>query len=90
MGRLTEKEYLAEFRERLKRARISRGLTQAEVAAFLGIESEDTYGSYERRSTLPLYYVPEAAKLLHVSLEWLLTGQGPTKRGLSVVGGTDA
>lgn len=87
MRDLTEKEFLAEFRERLKRARVSRGLTQAEVAQFLGIESEDTYGSYERRSTLPLFYLPRTAKLLDVSLEWLITGEGPTKRGLAVVSG---
>ena len=80
------KEFDTAFRSRLRELRTASHRTQEEVARFLGLEL-DTYGSYERRSTMPLFYVPLVARLYNVSLEWLLTGQDNTRRRLKVVGG---
>jgi len=86
MPHLSEKEFAAAFRSRLRDLRKASRRTQAEVARLLGLEL-DTYGSYERRSNLPLFYLPLVASLYGVTLDWLLTGQDAGRRRLRVVGG---
>lgn len=81
---MTEAEFDSAFRARLRELRVARNQTQAQIAGLLGL-GEDTYGSYERRSNIPLYYVPKVAAIYGVSLEWLLTGRDTPRRRLTAV-----
>lgn len=81
---MTEAEFNLALRARLRDLRTSRNQSQAQIAGLLGLE-EDTYGSYERRSNIPLYYVPKVAAIYGVSLEWLLTGRDAPRRRLTAV-----
>lgn len=86
MPKVTQKEFEALFRRRLLHLREASRRTQAEVAEFIGV-SEDAYGSYERRSTMPLYLIKRLARFYQVPLDWLLDEEDTPLRRLRVVEG---
>ena len=59
---------------RLKIARKKAGLTQAEVAARVGI-TQPTYSELERGESLGSKHLPSIAKVLNVSVYWLELGK---------------
>ena len=66
--------------ERLKQARINKGLeTQREAAIWLGVK-EATYNQHENdtrgKGTIPRDAAAHYAQRLGVSLDWLITGKG--------------
>lgn len=61
------------FNERLKQIRKEKGLTQAEVAAYVGLKSSTTYSSWEQGVSQPdLAKVVKLANLFDVSVDYLL------------------
>ncbi len=79
MGR-PPKSDRSEFGERLVNARQHLGLTQAQVAAKLGI-TQQSYAGWERRQTaLRPEHLVGLASILEVSIEHLLAQEEPPKR----------
>lgn len=68
---------MKQFAERLAEARKNRGMTQTEVAEALGV-SFQAVSLWERGETNPdLEKLPEIARLLGVSTDWLLMERSP-------------
>jgi len=65
--------YRKEICARTKAARIKAHYSQAKVAKALGISLE-AYKTYEKRSPLPHYLIEPWTMIMHVSVEWLITG----------------
>jgi transcriptional regulator with XRE-family HTH domain len=66
------RKFLAELGERIARRRKEQGLTQVQLAELLGI-SQQLVAFYERgERRIPVDVLPEAARLLGVSVEELL------------------
>lgn len=61
--------------ERIKQARLSFGLSQAELAKLVGV-SERTIRNYESGEIKKPYHLQKIAKALKVSPDWLLKGVG--------------
>ena len=78
--RVTPKEYRAAFAARVRHARIAASYPIDEMALLLGI-TRDTYTKYEGRgaSLMPHNLVVPFCLACRVSVEWLLTGIGPTR-----------
>lgn len=76
---MEEPEFNKALRGRLKELRVSRDLTQQEVADRIGI-TLDRYKKYESRSKLPVYLIPRLAGAFDVSLYFLLLGRHPSER----------
>ncbi len=68
-------EYLKAFTTRIYSAREHAGLTQEQMAHILQT-SQPTYSKYEVRSLLPHRHIWTFCLSCHVSVEWLVTGQG--------------
>jgi SOS-response transcriptional repressor LexA len=67
--------------ERLKIARLEKGISQTELAKGVGV-SQAAIGALEKRGSRSCGYTAQLAKLLGVSIEWLATGVGEsTRRG---------
>lgn len=60
--------------QRTKALREARGLTQQEMADFLGIKWE-TYKKYENRSPIPHHLIPKFCTLVGTDPNYLITGQ---------------
>lgn len=71
----TEAEYKQEFMDRIRKARIARGLKQWEIAEALGMP-QDKYKQYESRSLLPHYLLGRFCVICRVDEKWLVTGRG--------------
>ena len=78
--RVTPKEYRAAFAARVRHARIVARYPLDEMALLLGI-TKDTYAKYEGRgaSLMPHNLIVPFCLACRVSVEWLLTGIGPTR-----------
>lgn len=64
------------FSDRLREARIAKGLNQEQVAIAIG-KTTSAYGHYERgRNEMSRDVAQKLASLLDVNLEWLLSGIG--------------
>lgn len=63
-------------RDRLKHARLMRGLSQAELAAAAKC-SQSAIGNFESGERKTLRNLVEVARALNVSIEWLYDGRGP-------------
>lgn len=73
----TEAEYKQAFMQRVKEARIARGLKQWEMAeALVPGMPQDKYKQYEGRSLLPHHLMGRFCLICRVDPEWLLTGKG--------------
>lgn len=91
-----EKSFNAALRKRLRELRERRGLTQAEMAIALGIET-DRYRKYETRSVIPAFFMLRVAIVCQSSVEYLVTGQQAGRKkplplsvaGLGGPGGAD-
>ena len=59
---------------RVKEARMKKGLTQEQLALAIG-KSQSVISSMEKRDSKKTDHAKELAKILDVSVEWLLTGQ---------------
>jgi transcriptional regulator with XRE-family HTH domain len=70
-----ELAFIAEFQPRLIAARERRGLTQLQVATYLGMP-KSTYKKYENRksSLLPIYLLPELSILLEEPIAYFFSG----------------
>lgn len=66
-------KYKDEFIARLKSLRESKFKNQAEFARLLKLDP-GTYNKYENRTILPAHLLAPAARLLDVSLNYLITG----------------
>lgn len=75
---MSQRDFDRGFQQRLRALRLHLELTQEEMADALGIASADTYSKYERRSMLPIYFLPRLALLTGASLDWIVTGRGTT------------
>lgn len=64
------------FRQRLRAARIAKGLKQAEVAALFGV-SQQAYGTWETGKK------PVPYRLAHLMEKWIVDGVEPTEEELS-------
>lgn len=73
--RAAELAFIAEFQPRLIAARKRRGLTQLQVATYLGMP-ETTYKKYENRkeSLLPIFLLPELSALLEEPIPYFFSG----------------
>lgn len=70
MGRGTSPtRFKTEFCRRVKAAREFRGLSQSEAANELGV-STNTYSTYERRTLIPHYLLPQACKVFGVKADY--------------------
>ena len=67
-------DYKRLFCERVRNARKSMNLDQAEMATMLGIKP-DTYGKYEKRSLLPHHLIPRWCEITGHDPWYLLTGR---------------
>jgi DNA-binding XRE family transcriptional regulator len=76
----TAAEFLGEFCARVRAAREARGLTQAEMAAALGVGGE-AYRAYEKRTPVPHYLIERFARIAGVDIEYLFTGRQPRDGG---------
>ena len=78
--RVTPKEYRATFAARVRQARTGARYPLDEMALLLGI-TRDTYAKYEGRgaSLMPHNLIVPFCLACRVSVEWLLTGIGPTR-----------
>lgn len=83
---IDEDEFIAQFQERLKRARVERNMTQKELATALGLP-KNTYKKYEARpgSSFPLYLLPRLSVLLGRPLEFWIYGNNVPGRRLRVI-----
>jgi hypothetical protein len=78
--RVTPRQYRAAFAARVRQARTSARYPIDEMALLLGI-TRDTYTKYEGRgaSLMPHNLIVPFCLACRVSVEWLLTGIGPTR-----------
>lgn len=76
MDRMSETEEKAAFISRVRAAREARFPTQKPMLTILGID-QGTYKQYETRTPLPHRFIPKFCAACGVSMEWLLTGEGP-------------
>ena len=77
---MTPKEYRAAFAARVRHARTGARYPIDEMALLLGI-TRDTYTKFEGRGTslMPHNLIVQFCLACRVSVEWLLTGIGPTR-----------
>lgn len=68
-------EYLEAFTTRVYSAREHAGLTQQDVAHVLKT-TQTAYSKYEGRSLMPHRHIRSFCLACHVSVDWLITGQG--------------
>lgn len=68
---------------RLRNAREARGYSQAELANFIGTSCEFVALAETAETAIHLYQLMRIADLLRVSSDWLITGKGPTPKGVS-------
>jgi DNA-binding XRE family transcriptional regulator len=61
--------------ERVAKLRIDAGMTQAQVAAALGIHVH-AYQHFEYRSPMPAYLIPTFAAVVGADVRYVLTGEG--------------
>ena len=73
--RVTPRQYRAAFAARVRQARTAARYPINEMALLLGV-TRDTYTKYEGR---PHNLIVPFCLACHVSVEWLLTGIGPTR-----------
>lgn len=71
------------IQSRLKDARKKSGLTQAEVAALVGI-SQPTYSQLESGVSKSSTLLPQLAFVLGVRPHWLATGTGPREGDMTL------
>jgi|GEM_PF-1358774 len=85
-ARLRTVSGMSDISERIRRARLAAGFSQAEEAAKrLGMKGA-AYRHYESGyRTPPTNRVAEIAKLFKVDLDWLLTGKGDSENDTSQV-----
>jgi DNA-binding XRE family transcriptional regulator len=78
--RVTPKQYRAAFAARVRQARTVARYPIHEMALLLGV-TRDTYTKYEGRgaSLMPHNLIVPFCLACRVSVEWLLTGIGPTR-----------
>jgi DNA-binding transcriptional regulator YiaG len=69
-------DYLDEFTQRVLSARVAAQLSQEQIAHVLQVP-QPTYSKYEGRSLMPHRYMWTFCLACGVSVEWLVTGQGP-------------
>jgi hypothetical protein len=70
----THARFQAEFRKRIRAARLAAGYKKPEdIAALLGIEKE-AYKKYETRSMMPHHLMPLFATLVGRNINYLMTG----------------
>jgi DNA-binding XRE family transcriptional regulator len=69
-------DYLDEFTQRVLSARVAAQLSQEQIAHVLQVP-QPTYSKYEGRSLMPHRYMWTFCLTCGVSVEWLVTGQGP-------------
>lgn len=73
------------FGERLKKARLEKGLKQAELAKSLNLSNNSVISSFERGSSLPsIETLIKISEVLEVDLHWLITGDYSKKVRSSV------
>ena len=70
----TAADFLDGFCTRVRTARKARGLTQAEMAAALGVGGE-AYRAYEKRTPLPHFLIERFCRIAGVEIEYLFTGR---------------
>ncbi len=70
-----ELAFIAEFQPRLLSARERRGLTQLQLATYLGLKLS-TYKKYENRSTslFPIFLLPELSEILDEPISYWFSG----------------
>lgn len=61
---------------RLKSRRSTLGITQKELACFVGV-TKNAYQTWEASTSLNAKYLPKLTEKLKCSLDWLLMGRGP-------------
>jgi transcriptional regulator with XRE-family HTH domain len=78
--RVTSREYRAAFAARVRHARTAARYPIDEMALLLGV-TRGTYAKYEGRSAsmMPHNLIVPFCLACRVSVEWLLTGIGPTR-----------
>lgn len=69
----TDKEFLADYAGRTKKARKEAGYTQETMADALGTD-RGNYKQYEKRTKLPQKFVARFCELTGVTTQWLMDG----------------
>lgn len=72
---LSKRAYQEELIRRTHRLRLASGLTQEEMAEFLGV-TLDAYGKYERNVPMPPHLYEQFTRFARVDLDMLVTGRG--------------
>ncbi|SRR5216684_3087304 len=67
-------EYRTVLTMRLRKLRLAKDWTQAEMATALGV-SEERYRKYEKRSWLPVYLLERLALVTGRSITYIVTGK---------------
>jgi hypothetical protein len=75
----TASSYKAGFLGRVKAAREARFGTQTDLCEVLGLK-QAIYSKYEVRSLMPHQLIPRFCKACGVTVDWLITAQGPGPR----------
>ena len=87
-GYLSEQQFKADFKARLKRMRKAIDLSQSEMATALGLEGDpetrrNTYAKWEQLSSknnFPAYLLPRLAEITGHDMWFILTEQSATYR----------
>lgn len=79
-------ENISDIGKRIKELRKRLGLNQADFAGQLGLDSPVTISRYETgEREIPNTILVKISKLVNVSLDWLLTGEGEMERGKNIL-----
>ena len=77
---MSEKAYRQGLADRMRTARIHRGVTQEQIGEWLGIGRE-AYRKHESRGSLPPHLFEQFAALTGLDVLYLLTGRKQAARG---------
>ncbi len=75
-----DKDFFERLGSRIAQLRRQHGLTQAQVAAELGVSQQTTLSFEKGRRRVPVSALPKLAKLFRVSIEELLDDSGKATR----------
>jgi len=76
---------MSKLGERLKRAREEKGISRKKLAQELHIDPKNIY-EWEKGKVLPSSkYLAKLSKILNISLDWLLTGEGEMNKSPMVI-----
>ncbi len=71
MAETPASQFVRDFMERTKQARLNARLTQKKMGQALGGMAQDTYKNYETKRMLPREYIPTFCLVCGITADWL-------------------